>query len=149
MRPEQFFEGATRSTGVLETAAGAPSQRFSVQGKGHALPDGRFELDQRIAFEGKPATHRRWVMSRQGPHHYVSSLTDAGGPVKAEAYGNLFHLAYPMKSLPFGGVEQWLYLQPDDCTVMNEVVVRVAGLVVRRLSERISRVGAACPADPG
>ncbi len=36
-------------------------------------------------------------------------------------------------------MEQWLYLQPDRRTVLNEATVRVAGLVVARLSERISR----------
>jgi hypothetical protein len=144
LRPERFFGGQTRSTGVLETAAGAPSQRFSVQGQGRALSDGRFYLDQTVAFEGKPATTRRWVISAVDAHHYVASLTDAGGAVHAQAYGNLFHLTYPMKGLPLGGVEQWLYLQPDGCTVMNEAVVRVAGLAVRRLSERISRVDGAC-----
>ena len=38
-------------------------------------------------------------------------------------------------------MEQWLYLQPDGCTVVNQAVVRVAGLAVRRLSERIGRPG--------
>ncbi len=149
MRPEQFFDGATRSTGLLETSDGAPSQRFTVEGRGRVLPDGRFQLDQTVVFEGKPATSRRWVMSRTDAHRYVASLTDAGGQVRAEAYGDLFHLTYPLKGAPLGGMEQWLYLQPDGCTVVNEAVVRVAGLTVRRLSERISRRDGACAAKAG
>ena len=40
---------------------------------------------------------------------------------------------------PFAGsMEQWLYFQPDGRTVLNEATVRVAGIVVAHLSERIS-----------
>ena len=138
LRPERFFQGATRSTGVLENRAGAPTQRFHVEGTGIALPDGSFQLDQTITFgHDKPVT-RRWVMRRIGAHHVAATLTDASGPVAGESYGNLFHLRYPMKS-PFGGeMEQWLYLQPDGRTVMNEATVRVLGIVAAHLSERIT-----------
>jgi hypothetical protein len=59
--------------------------------------------------------------------------------VEGEAYGNLFHLRYPMQT-PFGGwMEQWLYLQPDGRTVMNQATIHVFGLTMAHLSERISR----------
>jgi len=60
--------------------------------------------------------------------------------VEGQAYGELFHLRYPLRGLPLGRMEQWLYLQPDGHTVMNVAVASVAGVPVRRLSERISRV---------
>jgi hypothetical protein len=138
MQPELFFAGATSSTGVLENRAGAPTQRFAVKGYGRMLPDGRFRLDQRVTFGHQAPKTRVWVMRRIGAHHYTARLTDASGPVKAEAYGNLFHLRYPMKT-PLGGeMEQWLYLQPDGRTVMNEATIRVFGIVVAHLSERIT-----------
>lgn len=140
MRPEIFFDGETRSSGILEAASGAPSQRFHVEGRGRRLADGRFELVQTVSMEAKPPTTRTWVMTPQGPHAYVATLTDASGPVRAQAYGNLFHLSYPLKGAPFGRMEQWLYLQPDGRTVVNEAVVSVAGVPVRRLSERISHL---------
>ncbi len=139
MRPDLFFLGSTRSTGVLETSGGAPSQLFHVEGIGTRLPDGRLQLDQTITFEHQPATTRRWLLTETGPHQYRGSLTDASGPVAAEAYGNLFHLRYPMQH-PFGGrMEQWLYLQPDGHTLVNEATVTLFGLfVVAHLSERIT-----------
>ena len=80
-------------------------------------------------------------MQRVDAHHYAATLTDASGPVKGEAYGNLFHLSYPMKT-PLGGeMEQWLYLQPDGHTVVNEATVSVLGIVVAHLSERITHEG--------
>ena len=78
-------------------------------------------------------------MTRLDNHHYTATLTDATGGVGAQAYGPVFHLAYALQGVPLGTMEQWLYLQPDGCTVVNEGVVRVAGFAVRRLSERISR----------
>jgi hypothetical protein len=141
LRPERFFAGETRSQGVLEAASGAPSQRFTVAGHGEALPDGGFRLDQRVAFEGRPPRMRSWRLRATGPHQYEGVLTDAAGPVRAEAYGDLFHLRYRLKGVPFGAMEQWLYLQADGATVVNEAVVRIAGVPVRRLSERISRTG--------
>lgn len=141
MRPERFFAGQTSSSGVLENRAGAPTRRFYVIGTGHVLPDGSFRLDQRVDMgQGPPAT-RSWVLRRIDAHHYAGTLTDAAGDVTGEAYGNLFHLSYAMKS-PFGGhMEQWLYLQPDGQTVLNEATVTVFGVVAARLSERITHQG--------
>jgi hypothetical protein len=68
----------------------------------------------------------------------TATLTDASGVVKGETYGDLFHLRYPMKTPVGGHMEQWLYLQPDGHTVMNEATVRLFGVVVAHLSERIT-----------
>ena len=140
LRPERFFAGETRSEGVLEAASGAPSQRFTVEGRGAATPDGGFSLVQVVRFEGEAPRTRSWRMRATGPHTYVGTLTDAGGEVSAETYGDLLHLRYGLKAVPLGAMEQWLYLQADGRTVVNEAVVKVAGVTVRRLSERISRV---------
>jgi hypothetical protein len=141
MRPEIFFAGATSSSGLLENFAGAPTARFHVEGSGQALPDGGFRLDQTITFDQEPPRTRTWLLRRLDEHRYTGSLTDARGPVTAEAFGDLLHLSYPMQT-PFAGwMEQWLYLQPDGRTVVNEATVRVLGVLVARLSERITRDG--------
>ena len=138
LRPEIFFAGATRSSGVLENRSGAPTRRLHVTGSGLAQPDGSFRLEQSITFDRDAPRTRTWVMRRVDSHHYTATLTDASGPVEAEAYGDLFHLRYPMKT-PFGGhMEQWMYLQPDGHTVVNEATIRVFGIVVAHLSERIT-----------
>ncbi len=138
LRPEIFFAGATNSTGIVENRSGAPTTRFQVHGEGHGMPDGRFVLVQRIAFEGQPPRERTWTLTRVDKHHYAGTLTDATGDVRAEAYGNLFHLTYPMKEPPFGRMEQWLYLQPDGHTVLNEATVSLLGITAAHLSERIT-----------
>ena len=138
MRPEIFFAGATASRGVVENSSGAPIRRFQVKGVGRALPDGTFSLEQSITFDAHAPEQRTWILTRLDAHHYSATLTDASGPVAAEAYGDLFHLRYPMKTPPGGRMEQWLYLQPDGRTVMNSATVRVLGVVVARLTETIT-----------
>ena len=140
MRPEIFFAGETSASGVVENRAGAPTRRFHVKGSGVALPDGSFRLEQRVTIDQDAPQMRTWVMRRLDSHRYTGTLTDASGTVEGEAYGDLFHLRYPMKT-PFGGqMEQWMYLQPDGRTVMNEATIRVFGVVVAHLSERITQV---------
>ena len=146
MRPEAFFAGTTTSTGLLETNSGAPTRQFHVEGKGQQLADGSFRLDQSVTLGQQAPKSRTWIIRRLGEHRYTATLTDASGPVTAEAYGNLFHLRYPLKSLPAGEMEQWMYLQPDGRTVMNEATVRALGVVVGHLSERITQTNAAASA---
>jgi hypothetical protein len=138
MRPEIFFAGPTRSSGVLENRSGVPTSRLQVEGCGKTLADGSFRLDQIVHFStGKPEV-RIWLVHRIDAHRYEGTLTDASGPVKAEAYGNLFHVLYPMAS-PIGGqLEEWMYLQPDGKTVMNETTIFVFGVVAAHLAERIT-----------
>jgi hypothetical protein len=141
MRPEVFFAGATSSSGVQETASGAPTRRLHVTGAGDILPDGSLRLVQHITFDHDTPTTRTWVLRRLDAHRYTATLTDASGPVEGEAYGDLFHLRYPMQSPAGGEMEQWLYLQPDGRTVMNEATVSVLGIVVAHVSERITHEG--------
>ena len=114
-------------------------QRLRVEGLGKVLRDGSLRLEQRVTLGREPPQLRTWVLRRLDAHRYTGTLTDASGPVRAEAYGDLFHLKYPMAS-PFGGrMEQWLYLQSDGRTVLSEATIRVFGVVVARISERITR----------
>lgn len=138
MRPEIFFAGTTSSSGVIETRSGAPTRRLHVTGAGETLPDGSFRLVQRVSFDHDAPTMRTWVVRRLDANHYTASLTDASGPVEGETYGDLFHLRYPMRSPLRGEMEQWLYLQPDGRTVVNEASVSVFGITVARVSERIT-----------
>ena len=138
MRPESFFAGTTRSSGVLENRAGAPTRQLHVEGSGTRLADGGVRLDQTITFDQDAPTTRRWDMHRIDAHRYTGTLTDASGPIEGEAHGNLFHLHYEMTSPPGGRMEQWLYLQPDGRTVVNEATITLLGIVVARLFERIT-----------
>ena len=138
--PETYFAGRTQSWGLLESRSGAPVRTLTVEGHGQVQADGSFRLDQTTTSQGKADT-RTWSIRRLDAHRLEASLTDAAGPVRGEAYGNLLHFTYALKGKPGVSVEQWLYLQPDGVTVLNEDTIRAFGLVVYRLSEVITRDG--------
>jgi Protein of unknown function (DUF3833) len=143
MRPERFFDGESRGNGVIQSASGKPAKHFTVLSRGKLLPDGRFQLYQDIT-QATPGTlpaktsSRTWIMSRTGSNSYSATLSDAAGSVTGDVHGNLFHLRYLMKK-PFVTMEQWLYLQPDGRTVLNEGIVKMPGRTIARLSEIIVR----------
>ena len=87
MRPEIFFAGQTDSTGLLENRSGQPTRRFKVHGEGHVEAEGTFLLVQPIDFEGQASKERTWALTKVDQYHYVGTLTDASGPISAEAYG--------------------------------------------------------------
>jgi hypothetical protein len=138
MRPEVFFAGSTTSYGVIATSKGKPSRILRVSGSGRTLPDGSFQLDQTVTYDDGKSGQRTWIMKSADSMRYTATLTDAAGPVRAEVHGNLFHLRYLLKR-PAVYMEQWLYLQPDNRTVLNEGRISMAGMTIARLSERITR----------
>lgn len=138
MRAETFFLGRTSGSGVLQNRAGRPSRTFQVRSIGRAVPGG-ITVAQEIRWNDGDIDRRSWTVRRTGPNSYRGALTDAPGPVTAEAHGNVLRLRYRLRN-PGVYMEQWLYLQPDGRTVLNEGTVSVLGLTVARLSEQIVRV---------
>jgi hypothetical protein len=141
--PEQFFAGNTRGSGILQASDGKPSRQISVTSNGRLLADGRFQLDQTISQStpGMPdvaTSTRTWLMTKVDATHYTATLTDAAGPVTAEVHGNLLHLRYLYRQ-PLITVEQWLYLQADGRTVLNEGRISIPGRTIARISEIITR----------
>lgn len=142
-RPEQFFGGTAHGSGIIQSARGRPARQIKVLSKGMMLPDGRFRLDQTITqtqpgVAGEKVSTRFWIMTRVDDRRYTATLSDAAGPVTAEVQGNVFHLRYLLKK-PFVYAEQWLYLQADGKTVLNEGTISMPGRVIARLSEVIVR----------
>jgi hypothetical protein len=141
--PEQFFAGNTRGSGILQANDGTPAKQISVTSNGRMLPDGRFQLEQTISqnIPGTPGvekTSRTWLMTKMDAKRYTATLTGAAGPVTGEVHGNLLHLKYLFKK-PFVTMEQWLYLQADGRTVLNEARIYLPGRTIARISEIIVR----------
>lgn len=137
LRPERFFAGETRGRGVIQTGGGRPSRTFEVVSNGSAAGD-TISVDQTIRYGDGKVERRTWQLRRVGPHRYEGALSDAAGPVRAEVRGNALRLRYLLKR-PAITMEQWLYLQPDGRTLLNEGTVRAFGIVAARLSEQIVR----------
>lgn len=137
MRPEVFFAGRTEGHGTLTVRGGSP-QSLRVQSEGRQERDGTFRLDQTITFGSGKIETRTWNMRAIDGRTYTGTLTDAGGDMKGEVEGNLFHLRYRIGQ-PAVYMEQWLYLQSDGRTVLNTGEATLLGIPWARLEERIVR----------
>lgn len=136
--PNSFFEGRTEGEGVLKTLFSA-SKKVVVHGSGRVMPGGILILDQTVEEQGKPATRREWHIEETAAGHFSGALSDAEGPVEAEATGNRLRIRFMMK----GGLraEQWLYLAADGRSVRNHMTFRKLGVVVATLNETIRKTG--------
>lgn len=135
--PISFFEGRTRGAGELSIILNQP-RSLTVEGTGRLRRDGVLVLRQRVEEEGRRPRTRRWEIRRTGPTTYAGTLSDATGPVRAEASGNRLRIRYPSGA---GQVEQWLTLSPDGRTARNRLTVKRLGVVVASVDETIRKYG--------
>ena len=143
-RPEAFFAGRTHGVGTLVVRGRGP-RALRVEGEGRVEADGTFRLDQRVTAADGSVEMRTWRLRRVDDRTYAATLSDARGPVTAEADGNRLHLRYEIRR-PAVAMEQWLYLEPDRRTVRNVATVTVLGVPWARLTESITRDA---PVGPG
>lgn len=141
MAPEVFFDGPTRGRGVLVYPGGQEDRRLTVTSTGQMTADGTFVLSQLIRFDDGSEEQRVFRIRKRADGAYTGSLDGARGPVTIETEGAVMRLNYALEAVPLGRMEQYLYLQPDGRTVINEGTVRVLGVTVRRLHEIIERTG--------
>lgn len=135
--PLTFFAGQTRGQGQLKIVL-RRRVAVSVTGTGTVKPDGSLVLDQLITEGGKPQRSRRWMLRRVSAYHFEGTLTDAAGPVVAEAQGARLHLSFT--TLSGFKVEQWLTLAADGRSADNLLLARKLGVTVARLHERIVKI---------
>lgn len=133
----RFFEGRTLGQGTLKVTL-RPPERIRVESRGRVEPDGTLLLVQEVARGDRPKRKREWRMREVAPGRYTGTLSDAAGPVSAEANGNRLQLRFRMK----GGLdaEQSLTLAPGGRSAQNVLHVRKFGITVARLDETIRKV---------
>ncbi|MFN4021119.1 MAG: DUF3833 family protein [Erythrobacter sp.] len=147
--PFTFFAGSSRGTGTLDKVLSDPVP-VSVTSRGRivteaengsawaAPPQRVLVLDQTVTEGDKAPRQRQWRLVAVAPGRYEGTLTDAIGPVRGEATGNLLVLEYPMK----GGfrVRQELTLSPDGMRADNVLKVSQLGITVAVLAEDIRKI---------
>lgn len=140
-RPELYFAGVTRSSGVLLSANGEPTGRFTGETHGRRERDGATTFDQTIRFDDGATRRRTWRVSRTGPSTIEATGTDIVGVAKGEVSGHTLRLLSTIRideNNPLSAVDfdQTMELQPDGRTLTNNSTIRVLGLVVSRLNEQ-------------
>ena len=131
-----FFDGRSEGLATLKVVL-----RGRVPVRVESL--GRIEADtlvlRQIVHEGaKPPRERAWRIRETAPGHFAGTLSDAAGPVTADAGPGRVHILFAMKD----GVdaEQWLTLAPDGRSAHNVLTARKFGIVVAVLDETIRKL---------
>ena len=135
--PEAALGGQSEGQGSLRFAFGQ-ARPYRVDNVGTTLPDGTFQLDQTIHFEGKPVEARRWLMRRTAPGQYAFTLSEAAGPGTALAEGNRFALTYPADHAGVS-VHQVLEVSADGKAIANDGRICFLGIPIGWLRETIRK----------
>jgi hypothetical protein len=144
--PEKFFEGPTRSWGVMESRTGKPKSRFETVMMG--VRDGKdLVITQDFTFEDGHQQQRLWRLRRIDEHRYEATANDVVGVSVGEAYGNTFHWKYTVALRPghllsrLANVhfELFMYLAADSETLINRVIVRKLGIILAETTEHFHR----------
>jgi hypothetical protein len=157
LEPDRFFEGRTRSRGVVEDRSGEPRRRFTTEAVGHR--DGAvLVLTQDLKFEDGETQRRVWRLRRTATHSYEATANAVVGAAAGEAHGNAFRWSYTLALGPDAAVSSvdlrhWMYLQDGGATLVNRVAITKLGFVVGQVTEYFHRVptiaGDGTGADPG
>lgn len=148
--PYEFFEGPTRSWGVIESRSGQPQSRFRTEMMGRR-EGGDLVITQDFTFEDGHRQQRIWRVRKIDDHHYDATANDVVGVSHGLAYGNTFHWEYtvasrrgnPLTNLRF---KLWMYLQADGETMINRVTVTKLGIVLAETTEHFHRGTGPVPA---
>lgn len=141
--PAKFFTGRTQSSGVLESRAGAPTQRVTTETSGKWM-NGSLQLEQDLVLSGGRRQHRSWKIRRVDEHHYEATANDVVGTIRGESYGNVFHWKFTLALSPGNPLanvrmSQWMYLQSDGRTMVNHSTITKLGIVVAQVTEQFRR----------
>ncbi len=139
--PLQFFDGPTRSWGVLESRSGKPKSRFKTDLMGHREGED-LVITQDFTFEDGHRQQRVWRVHRVDDHHYDATANDVVGVSHGLAYGNTFRWEYTVgKGNPLTRLRYklWMYLQADGETLINRVTVTKLGVILAQTTEHFHR----------
>lgn len=141
--PEAFFEGPTRSWGVIESRSGQPRSRFRTEMMGHREGD-NLVITQDFTFEDGRKQQRVWRLRRVDDRRYEATANDVVGVSRGLASGNTFHWRYTLALRPGNPLanvnfELWMYLQADGETLINRVTIRKLGVILAQTTEHFHR----------
>jgi hypothetical protein len=138
--PLQFFDGPTRSWGVLESRSGKPKSRFKTDLMGRREGED-LVITQDFTFEDGHRQQRVWRVHRVDDHHYDATANDVVGVSHGLAYGNTFRWEYTVGKDPLTRLRYklWMYLQADGETLINRVTVTKLGVILAQTTEHFHR----------
>ncbi len=142
--PERFFEGRTRSWGVVENRAGEPTSRFETSAFGRREGE-ELVITQDFTFDDGRRQQRVWRLRRLDEHRYEATANDVVGTATGEARGNAFRWQYTLALEPGNAVKdvdllQWMYAQEDGSVMVNRATISKLGVILAEVTEFFRRL---------
>ena len=148
--PDKWFEGPTRSWGVIESRSGQPKSRFRTEMMGVREGD-VLAITQDFTFEDGHKQSRHWRLRRVDEHRYEATANDVVGVSRGLAYGNTFRWEYTLALRPGNPLANvqfklWMYLAADGETMINRVTISKLGVILAETTEHFHRGTGPVPA---
>ena len=140
--PIAFFDGHTRSRGVIEDRSGAPTGPIVTDSVAYQDAAGRLHMAQTLMSPGGTAQRRDWVLWRTGPDTFDATANDMDGTARGESTGRMFHWTWiwarsPGDPLMNVTMNQWMY-RMDDGSVIIRTAVSKFGFIVAEVTEQFT-----------
>jgi hypothetical protein len=139
IKPLEFFEGRTESSGTIKVMLKKPYKSRSLS-IGKIDSGGILTLVQRVEDEGKPPRERRWKIRQTGPGKFTGTMSEAIGPVAIEEVGDRYRFRFKMKGSL--SVEQWVSPLPGGKSARNTMTIKKLGMTVATGTGTIRRLSA-------
>ncbi len=143
--PIAFFDGHTRSRGVIESRSGAPTEQIITDGIAQQDSAGRLHMAQTLTSPDGTTQRRDWVLWRTGPDTFDATANDMDGTARGESTGRMFHWSWvwarsPGNPLMNVTMNQWMYPM-DDGSVTIRTTVSKFGFIVAEVTEQFTHPG--------
>jgi Protein of unknown function (DUF3833) len=138
--PVAFFDGQTRSWGVIESRFGVPTERIMTDGHGHRDGIERLRMVQHLSFQDGTTQERDWTLWRSGPDQFKATANDMVGTAQGETNGRVFHWQWVLARSPGNPLmnvtmQQWMYRMEDGSVTVRTTVTKF-GFVVAEVTEQ-------------
>ena len=153
--PMQYFEGPTRSWGVIENRTGEPRSTFRATMVGVPDADGArrngLTITQDFTYDDGRKQQRVWHIKRIDEHRFDATSSDVIGVATGYAWGNTFRWEYTLQ-LQAGNpltrvrMKHWMYLTDDGETMINRVIISKLNIVIAETTEYFRRGANTLPA---
>lgn len=140
--PVAFFDGHTRSWGVIENRSGAPTERVVTDSHGWIDEAKQLRMVQHLTFQDGKIQERDWTLWRTGPGRFEATANDMVGSAAGEADGRMFHWQWVLARSPGNPLmnvtmNQWMY-GLEDGSAMIRTTVSKFGVIVAEVTERFT-----------
>jgi hypothetical protein len=140
--PIAFFDGHTRSLGVIEGRSGAPNERVVTDSQGEKVGTDRLRMAQHLSFQDGTTQERDWTLWRSGPNRFDATANDMVGTAKGQADGGIFHWHWVLARSPGHWLKtvtmnQWMYRMADGSVLIRTTVSKF-GIIVAEVTEQFT-----------